>query len=118
VKQNGFKMKRLTPLKIIRAHCLECGNGNYKKVKECRIKYCLFYFFRFGTNPARKGIGGGIDNLKTQETSKISPKNEDLSKVSISDGSNNFKQPIAHSSGHKNSKKGIVEAVGNPKSHD
>lgn len=76
-------MRVLSSLKVIRLHCLECSNKSYKKVKDCQSEECLFYSFRFGTNPKRKGIGGGIDN---------------------------FKRSIAHSSGHKNSKKGIVEA--------
>jgi len=49
-------MEALTPLRAIRLNCLECGNGSYKKVKDCMNKNCSFYFFRLGTNPARKGI--------------------------------------------------------------
>jgi len=87
-------MKRLTPLKIIRAHCLECGNGSYRKVKECKAKDCLFYFFRLGLNPRLKGKRR--DNISLWNNLKVT-------------------DTLLW---HKNSKKGIVEAVGNPKSHD
>ncbi len=53
-----------SPLKRIRAHCLDCVGGK-KAVKECDGKVlnpdphiCPLYKFRNGKNPNRKGIGG------------------------------------------------------------
>jgi hypothetical protein len=49
--------KRFTPLKAIRGKCLECGL-TYRKVKRCSDAKCPLHPYRFGKNPARKGIGG------------------------------------------------------------
>ena len=48
--------KKLTPLKSIRVHCLECSNNQPKIVRECEITDCPLYEFRFGKNPRRKGL--------------------------------------------------------------
>ena len=53
-------MKRLTPLKAIRAKCLDCSGGQPSEVRECPDTECSLYPYRFGKNPNRKGIG----NLK------------------------------------------------------
>ena len=50
----------LTPIKAIRAKCLECSGGQPSEVRECLITDCPLYPFRMGKNPNRKGIG----NLK------------------------------------------------------
>ena len=50
-------MKRLMPLKAIRAKCLDCSCDSYKEVTLCGISDCPLYPYRFGRNPSRKGIG-------------------------------------------------------------
>lgn len=52
---------KLTPLKAIRRYCIECSGDSYNEVRNCPIKECPLYPFRFGHNPNRKGIG----NFKT-----------------------------------------------------
>ncbi len=52
--------KKLTPLKSIRAYCLDCSNRQPKEVRECEITDCPLYEFRFGTNPKRKGLKKGF----------------------------------------------------------
>jgi hypothetical protein len=47
--------KRLTPLKAIRAKCLECAGGSWAEVRRCNIPDCSLFEYRFGSNPARKG---------------------------------------------------------------
>ncbi len=44
-------MKVLTPLKAIRAKCLDCSNGQTKEVKMCPIKDCPLYPYRMGRKP-------------------------------------------------------------------
>ncbi len=44
----------LTPLKAIRAKCLDCSAGSAHEVKHCVIPECPLYPFRFGKNPFRK----------------------------------------------------------------
>ena len=43
-----------SPLKAIRAHCLECVCGSAKEVELCTDPKCWNYPFRFGSNPFRK----------------------------------------------------------------
>lgn len=53
----------LTPLKAIRAKCLDCSCGNPNEVRLCPIRDCPLYPYRDGHNPKRKGIGGNADSL-------------------------------------------------------
>ena len=46
---------KITPLKAIKSHCLECSGYEKKQVRECEIKDCVLYLYRQGTNPNRKG---------------------------------------------------------------
>lgn len=48
------KTKRLTPVRAIRAHCLECSCGVPSEVKLCVIPDCPLYAYRLGKNDARK----------------------------------------------------------------
>jgi hypothetical protein len=49
--------KRLTPLKAIRAKCLDCCAGSFHEVRICHITDCPLHPYRFGKNPKRAGIG-------------------------------------------------------------
>ena len=40
-----------TPLKAIRAKCLECMNGSTKAVRECWTPDCIIYLYRMGATP-------------------------------------------------------------------
>lgn len=51
---------RLSPLHSIRKKCLECSGYSKLEIELCPMKDCSLYEFRFGKNPQRKGIGGGI----------------------------------------------------------
>ena len=55
--------KDLTPLKAIRAKCLDCCCGQWYEVKMCTIDWCPLYEYREGHNPKLKGKGN-ISNLK------------------------------------------------------
>jgi hypothetical protein len=50
-------MKALTPLKAIRAKCLDCSAGSAHEVRRCHITDCPLYPYRFGHNAKRAGIG-------------------------------------------------------------
>lgn len=43
--------KRLTPIKAIRAKCLDCCCGSSQEVELCACPDCPLYMFRFGKNP-------------------------------------------------------------------
>ena len=59
--------KRLTPIKAIRAKCLDCCCLSYKEVKLCSDKECSLYPYRLGKNPyIKRKKGGGNPNLAEQ----------------------------------------------------
>ena len=43
--------KKLTPMKAIRAKCLDCSGESAKEVRLCPIKKCPLYPYRFGKRP-------------------------------------------------------------------
>jgi len=44
--KGGLKTKELTPLKAIRAKCLDCSGGNAQEVRKCPVKTCPLWPFR------------------------------------------------------------------------
>jgi hypothetical protein len=50
-------MKERTPLRAIRAACMECCNGQKKEVAKCEREDCPLWPMRFGKNPNRAGVG-------------------------------------------------------------
>ena len=44
-------MAKLTPMKAIRAKCLECSGGQFKEVRLCPVKNCPLYEYRNGHRP-------------------------------------------------------------------
>ena len=65
----------LTPLKAIRANCMDCMAGNAAEVARCPCENCPLFPYRFGHNPSRKGIGNkhlgyvetAVENLEDEE---------------------------------------------------
>ena len=53
------KHKELTPLKAIRAKCLDCYAGHPSQVRKCDLSDCPLFIYRLGHNPKRKGVGVG-----------------------------------------------------------
>lgn len=44
-------MAKLTPMKAIRAKCLDCCNGQHKEIRLCTVKKCPLYEYRHGHRP-------------------------------------------------------------------
>lgn len=57
----------LTPLKAIRAKCMDCTNNQFIEVRECCIKDCALYPYRMGHNPNRAGLGNKNFNKSGEE---------------------------------------------------
>jgi len=62
--------RQLSPLRRIKAHCLDCV-GSRAEVVSCQGNIlnpsphkCTLWNYRLGTNPALKGKGGNIANLR------------------------------------------------------
>lgn len=52
--ENGadvVKTIRLTPVRAIRFHCLQCCAGQVKEIRECNIPRCALYPYRLGKRP-------------------------------------------------------------------
>lgn len=63
--------ERLTPIKAIRAKCLDCMCGQVQEVRLCPCEDCALYPYRMGHNPNRKGIGGFKDSTEAKELEEI-----------------------------------------------
>lgn len=46
----------MTPIKAIRARCLDCSGGSSKEVRECSFTDCQLYEYRQGHRPAEKKL--------------------------------------------------------------
>jgi hypothetical protein len=52
--ENETKNESLTPIKAIKAKCLDCCCGDKGEVKDCAVKDCPLWAYRLGKNPNRK----------------------------------------------------------------
>ena len=46
----------MTPLKAIKAFCIECMGHQAHMVKDCTAPKCPLYEYRMGKSPARQGL--------------------------------------------------------------
>ena len=46
-------MKKLTPMRAIRAKCIECCAGQIPEVRKCEIKNCALWPYRMGHRPKK-----------------------------------------------------------------
>jgi len=60
-------MEILSPLKAIRAKCLDCVADQPQEVRLCPCESCPLWSYRMGHNPSRKGIGGFKQNAEEAE---------------------------------------------------
>jgi hypothetical protein len=56
-------MKRLTPIKAIRAKCKDCCANQLAKIRKCEITDCPLYPYRMGRRPKGKS-----EQIKTKAT--------------------------------------------------
>ena len=61
----------MTPVKAIRAKCIDCRGGCLKQIRECEDIDCPLHPYRMGKNPNRNGIGGqkGLLNRENANSS-------------------------------------------------
>lgn len=56
--------KGRTPLKVIRAKCLDCSNGDAEEVKQCPVRTCPLWPLRMGRgyqDPSKPAISAGAE---------------------------------------------------------
>lgn len=64
----------MTPMKAIRAKCLDCMCGSAHEVRLCPVTKCPLYVYRFGKRPkVGKDTGKELEELNTP----LSPLMED-----------------------------------------
>lgn len=59
----------LTPVKAIRAKCLDCCSDQPGEVRLCPSENCPLWPYRMGHNPNRKGMGGKFSGNCTDSAS-------------------------------------------------
>lgn len=57
-------MKYKTPLKAIRAKCIDCCCGSRKEVDACELSKCPLYDFRLGTDASSSPQPMNLSNNK------------------------------------------------------
>ena len=57
----------LSPLKAIRAKCLDCMCDQPQEVRLCPCESCPLWPYRMGHNPNRKGISGKFFKAESAE---------------------------------------------------
>ena len=60
----------MTPMKAIRAKCLDCCCGQAAEVRLCPISDCSLWRYRDGHNPARKGHGNAANLQKAHSNAE------------------------------------------------
>lgn len=63
--------KQISPIKAIRAKCMECSCGQREEVKLCPIEDCALYPFRFGKNPFNKKTKTMSDEQKAAAAERM-----------------------------------------------
>ncbi len=74
-------MNLQSPIKAIRAHCIDCCCGSSNEVKLCPVTDCKLYPFRFGKNPYRTKR-----EMTEEQRAKVA---EQLEKARLAKNSNN-----------------------------
>ena len=59
-------MAKLTPLKAIRAKCLDCTAGQFVEIRLCTCTKCPLYEYRMGKRP--KGEESIADNVENENS--------------------------------------------------
>jgi len=73
-----METRTLTPIKAIRAKCLECAGGRPSIVRQCESIDCALHFYRFGRNPNRKFCG---PKFPPPSLTRISDSTQDSKKI-------------------------------------
>lgn len=66
-----------SPLKAIRAKCLDCCGESIKEVQLCQCEFCTLHPFRFGKNPFRKKKKLSEEHIAKLQAGREAARNED-----------------------------------------
>lgn len=66
-----YRLGKRPSVKIHRKYCItDCMNGYKELVTNCTTVDCPNYLYRFGSNPARKGLGASKEILRKARESR------------------------------------------------
>lgn len=57
----------MTPIKAIRAKCLDCCCGSFQEVRLCTVQNCPLYPYRFGKRPRTNKVPETQEILKSTQ---------------------------------------------------
>jgi hypothetical protein len=63
VHKKGEQMAKRTPIKAIRAKCLDCACGQFVEVRECPVKECPLWEYRLGHRPKEEPQATDEENV-------------------------------------------------------
>ena len=65
----------LTPMRAIRAKCIDCSGGNRSEVTHCTVKTCPLWPYRLGRRPRidseEEKVHVAMGNLSMQQLSEV-----------------------------------------------
>lgn len=59
-------MAKRTPIKAIRAKCIDCTNGQNVEIRECPITECPLWEYRMGHRP-KNNVGGDFSEDTSED---------------------------------------------------
>ena len=87
-QDDGVSLKKLSPLKAIRAKCLDCAVYQPTEVRLCHISDCALYPYRMGKNFSRRGLGNKLAFSKKSPIGSIISLSASVANVNASVAAN------------------------------
>ena len=64
-------MAKLTPLKAIRAKCMDCTAGQFIEIRLCTCTECPLYEYRMGKRPKGKSIAEEVETENSADSAAL-----------------------------------------------
>lgn len=64
-------MAKLTPLKAIRAKCMDCTAGQFIEIRLCTCTECPLYEYRMGKRPKDKSITEEVETENSADSAAL-----------------------------------------------
>ena len=64
-------MAKLTPLKAIRAKCMDCTAGQFIEIRLCTCTECPLYEYRMGKRPKDKSITEEVEAENSADSAAL-----------------------------------------------
>lgn len=64
-------MAKLTPLKAIRAKCMDCTSGQFIEIRLCTCTECPLYEYRMGKRPKDESITEEVETENSADSAAL-----------------------------------------------